>query len=395
LRRASCAGSPPLLLFLALLAACDTTFEPLEDSDYPFSMTGFLDPAADTQWIRVMPLRPTVETNDVPVDAVVTLEEMESGRTIGLNYRLRVIPSPVLQDGEFNAHNFWTDEPIRIGLNYRLRAVRSDGVASFATIPIPGEFTSVHVRDASPGLGFFQRNKVDIFGIAGLAFVFQARTIPPECGYPSPIHLQYQWIAERPDGEGEVYSAGLAWPPLSKPSYVTDPPDCSPYPLGPLRYRVVASASPWPFDASVTDIEFSHPSVAGNVENGVGFVPGLLSKDFPDQSCTRLDPSILTCEITYGPESAAIEGSVLDSCEGSGVDPGVVALAEVAGRWAIGAGVEEDGSYRVEGLDPGREFLMQVSASGSQSYTGETLVLDPLEVRTLPPIVMTASDPEC
>lgn len=381
------------LAFSLSLVACETAFEPLDDSDYPFSMTGYLDPAADTQWIRVMPLRQTVGTSDDPVDAVVRLEELETGRTIEFNYRLRVISSPVLQDAEFNAHNFWTDEPIRIGHTYRLTAERSDGNSSGATILIPEEFTSTHIRDFSPGI--FWRNVVRISGIPSLAFVFQARTVPPECGYPLRVHLQYQWILERPEVAGGDYVASLAWPPLGKPSYVTDPPECAPFPLGPLMLRVVASASPWPFDASVTDIEFSHPSVAGNIVNGVGFVPGLLSSEFPNQSCTRLNPSLLTCEITYGPDSAVIEGSVVDSCQGNGVDAATVALVEVGGRWSIDVGVEADGSFRIEGVDPGREYQLQVNSPGYATYTGTTLVLGAAEVRPVVPIVLSALDPEC
>lgn len=156
----------------------------------------------------------------------------------------------------------------------------------------------------------------------------------------------------------------------------------------------MASGSPWPFHSQVTDIEFSHPSVAGNVENGAGFVPGLLTRNYPDQSCTRLNLSLPTCEITYGPVSAAIVGSVLDACGGGGVPGATVSLIEI-GKQAIGVGVAEAGSYQVEGLDPGKEYQVQVAATGYQSHQGETLVLVSQEVRSLPPIVMAQLNPGC
>jgi hypothetical protein len=178
-----------------------------------------------------MPLRTTVESDNNAVDAVVTLEELETGRRFALNYRLRVFPSPVLE-GEFDAHNFWTDEPILLGYTYRLTAIRSDGAASFATIPIPVDFTVIHIRDLRFSVASTIRNGVHVLGVNGLAWVFLARSVPDGCGYSSPEHLQYQSIVERPRTEGDPYIARLGWGSFGRPSYVTDPPDarCRPCP---------------------------------------------------------------------------------------------------------------------------------------------------------------------
>lgn len=65
-----------------LLVACDQTFEPLGQNDSPFSMFSILNASADTQWVRVMPIRKSVFSEAAPIDATVTLEHGESGTVV-------------------------------------------------------------------------------------------------------------------------------------------------------------------------------------------------------------------------------------------------------------------------------------------------------------------------
>ncbi|HWV58047.1 MAG TPA: hypothetical protein VNZ57_11410 [Longimicrobiales bacterium] len=65
------------------LAACDATFQPLEDEERAFSIyDGYLNPAANIQWIRVMLWRKTVFTSPGPDGVTVSLVELGSGRTL-------------------------------------------------------------------------------------------------------------------------------------------------------------------------------------------------------------------------------------------------------------------------------------------------------------------------
>jgi len=50
------------LLVLGVGSGCEDTFEPYKSSDRHFSIFGYLNAAADTQWIRVAPIRQSVFT---------------------------------------------------------------------------------------------------------------------------------------------------------------------------------------------------------------------------------------------------------------------------------------------------------------------------------------------
>ena len=70
-------------LALVLLAgACDNTVQPFaEDADALFTLSGFLSTAADTQFVRVIPLRQSLSADDeaLPLGAEVTLTELQTG----------------------------------------------------------------------------------------------------------------------------------------------------------------------------------------------------------------------------------------------------------------------------------------------------------------------------
>lgn len=63
---------------IILLAGCDQTFEPIqENNQYYFSLYGYLDAAADTQWVRVGPARQDINETPDPAGIEVTLEDLQ------------------------------------------------------------------------------------------------------------------------------------------------------------------------------------------------------------------------------------------------------------------------------------------------------------------------------
>lgn len=129
-----------LLLFAS---ACDQTFEPLIEHDRYFSIFGVLNPAADTQWIRVTPIRDLLTTSTLPgpIEAVVTLEDLSTGQIVTLSDSLFAYGVTNLDHSQHRyAYNFWTTHPIRPGATYRLTVTRSDGTKSSATVPMAKEY---------------------------------------------------------------------------------------------------------------------------------------------------------------------------------------------------------------------------------------------------------------
>ncbi len=111
-----------VLLGILLLAGCDTTIDPVRKDTY--SIYGYLSPGADTQFIRVKPLRTPLqaEANRV-IDATVTLQDVEGGTTHALQDSVVVF----VDEGDRSiTHNFWTDADIQPNTTYRLE-VKEDG----------------------------------------------------------------------------------------------------------------------------------------------------------------------------------------------------------------------------------------------------------------------------
>lgn len=119
-----------LLLGLAL-AACEAPLDPIAPSDRVFSMSGYLDASADTQWVRVEPFGTVAGPVPGSIDAAVTLVTPDGAR-VPMTQRVRDF-----QTGP--AHLFWTTEPVDAGMTYRVEAERSDGALARATVRMPDD----------------------------------------------------------------------------------------------------------------------------------------------------------------------------------------------------------------------------------------------------------------
>ncbi|HZD03289.1 MAG TPA: hypothetical protein VE173_00175, partial [Longimicrobiales bacterium] len=126
-----------------LLLACDQSFEPLAPGGQALtSVFGYLDAAADTQWIRVMPIRPFKTTSPGSSDTDVTLEDLHSGRRITLRDSLVAFSTagPGSVSGTVFVHDFWTTEKIEAGATYRFSVTRPGEPTAEAVVKIPARF---------------------------------------------------------------------------------------------------------------------------------------------------------------------------------------------------------------------------------------------------------------
>ena len=144
--------SSVLVVILSLaVSGCDADFQPLIPHEPLFSMYGMLEVGADTQWIRVMPVRDSVFTRPEPLDAAVTLEDLGTGRVVQLRDSIvhhRPVDSNVTSD--LWAHNFWTTEPIVAGSTYRISAVSSQGARTSAIVKTPRDPERIVVNFRAP-----------------------------------------------------------------------------------------------------------------------------------------------------------------------------------------------------------------------------------------------------
>lgn len=132
-RRALSALCLALLSTALLIVGCDTSVDAVVPSEeYHYSMFGVLNPAQDTQWVRVEPLaEPTSGGAPEDLDATVTLRNQATGQS----WTLRDSLMEVFRD-EFQ-HNFWTTAPITPSMTYRLTVRNPEGDSTWATTTTP------------------------------------------------------------------------------------------------------------------------------------------------------------------------------------------------------------------------------------------------------------------
>jgi len=368
------------LLFALFLTACDESFVAFEEKDLVFSMYGYLDPSRETQWIRVTPIRTSIETVPGPIDAVVKIEEVETGRTILMSDSLFSYRPLDPSGADIYAHNFSTSEPIRPGFTYRVSATHADGASSLATVRVPGDDPWIILRRPITALTLVRR--VLLFGVEHVAVLQQTWAVPIECGYPLPTYTQYQPLVRERSSPEDSHEFTLN-SPLQFGRQLEGGPPCAN--MGFSWLEVVASGDPWPYDPLMDRRALSHPNVATNVTNGIGFVGGVRTTAFHfSGSCALVVPADF-CDITVNRESATLEGTIRDSCESGPVTGAAIALRELSGNRIRSVTADSTGYFRINGLDPGMNHRLSVTRTRFLPYETD-LVLNPAESRTLPPI---------
>lgn len=121
------------LIAIVLITAfgCDNSIQPLNEEKGIYSIYGYLNLHKEINYIRVKDLNKTlVEDTTDKIDATITLENLESGKSEKLEDRV------VVFDG-IKTHNFRATMDIQYNTRYRVSAKRSDGKVISATTTTP------------------------------------------------------------------------------------------------------------------------------------------------------------------------------------------------------------------------------------------------------------------
>lgn len=265
---------------LFVITSCDESFEPLKENDrYFFSIYGYLDASADTNWLRVIPLRDNIEK--LPdVNFTVTLEHLESGDISFMTDSLFTYA------GGRTATNFWTTMELFPNQSYRIVAEREDGIQSSVVIEMPEDFpTPIVLEDFNTEFGL---DSVLIDGVENLADVRTIWKIDELFSQRTPVfdfpHLQ--------DTTGFFMGKRLV-----EMETIDDIESISRFYSSDIGEALeliniihkqvwVASAGPgWLFFPDIDENVVALPDGISNVENGAGYVIGIISKTVPLQSC--------------------------------------------------------------------------------------------------------------
>lgn len=277
--------SPRGLALLALaalsLAACDdAAIEPILDTGRPFTLWGALDPRADLQGIRVIPIRLQLDAEEGgPADAVVTVEDLGTGEVLTLRDSL-----VRYADGLTGSVYVGDFRPAYEG-RYRVTATRPDGAISTAFVEVPPLTEPlVFLPQSVPG--------------EVIASVFW-----PEAPRVNAVTVTYR--GRRADcsaddvtlvlGEDEVLPAEIGWevrlPLRRQREAILNGLNVDRATILNVTVRGLVTDADWapPFGFSFDDEVVTEPSTLTNVENGFGFV----GAGYPTEVTWRLDDETL------------------------------------------------------------------------------------------------------
>lgn len=289
-------------LFLScflIVSGCNQTFEPLKENDkYFFTIFGYLDTSADTQWVRIVPPREQLDAPAEIPEIQVSLENIETGESITMKDSLFASGSG------FNYINFYTLMDVEPEQIYRVKAEHTDGRASLVTLTTPGEFpTPMFFEDT---FAFVDRHihQIIITGVAkenliDVQTLWFARREGEEI---RKFTFSYRNTVEKIDTYGGAYVADVVYEEeeeavlkeFSVPSFFG-------FGVELLDQQIyVAVAGPeWNEEIpSFDDLVYSQPDYISNVENGLGYMVGIYSKVIPYKTCHTANRSqIIPCKV--------------------------------------------------------------------------------------------------
>jgi len=288
-RSASFMGRSSLLVISMVLAAmfhlgCEEGVNPIVGSEYPFTLWGFMNAGADTQYVRVFEISDQLvpDPGDA-IDARVFSTDLTTGEEREWSYEL------VRFDSLIQGHVFWSPFRAVNEHRYELEVVRSDGATSsvVTTVPPEADFQiSVDFRDSSTVIPVHIDG--DIPNMVGFRVTYHAVNVPPVKAWPIgtaiapavqlPVTIGYDNVLSR-QGDGWQLEIDMSRDFIAVRTWyefnclVT--PDGGSAPdvwLRGIEFSVLAADSSWAppggtFDPNVLSV----PGTFSNVENGYGF----------------------------------------------------------------------------------------------------------------------------
>jgi len=121
-----------IVSMISFVASCDTSVQPILESDKYFSLYGALDMRADTQFVRVVPIRSTIAQGTDTLQAIMRSYDLMTGEIAQWKDSVVVFRSGTV------GHVFYA--PIRVigGHRYRLEVERvADGAKTSVEVQVP------------------------------------------------------------------------------------------------------------------------------------------------------------------------------------------------------------------------------------------------------------------
>jgi len=271
-----------------IFTSCDN-FEPLGQNDiYNFSIYGFLDVSADTQWVRVGTIREAIDDAPDPTGITVTLENLQTGETVEL------------RDSLFTTQdflNYWTTTDIENEHTYRIKVEGTGGKSSHAVLTTPKALPAPLVLENTfPPFGF----SIYIDDVVEHVADIQSKWYVILNSETNPIKKTFTFTYRTEMKHVEVYNGAFTiFAPLEdEENYIERNIGVNEYRVAHRQFFVAAAGPEWDENiSSIDDLEYFINSTASNVSNGLGYVIGIDSKWVPYKTCVTPDRSnVMPCE---------------------------------------------------------------------------------------------------
>lgn len=264
-----------LVLFAGIVTACNPQIHLYRNNGMYYSIYGFLNASADTQFIRIEQLRDSMPSSaPAHLNVNVTLTDLNTNKTV------------MLRDSLFhfevgNTHNYYTTEKIIPTHTYKLIVKGQNGTESSAQVRIPATFPKPVVQagiDPFFGLGCSSRSEiiseVDIKDVPRLVAVNTIYSI-----YNSPAKAKLssyslEHLADTSHVKQGVVRANINYHlDICRTNLAFN--------TGAILHRVyvviAAGNKDWPDFLSLPGESQTAPGVATNVKDGVGLLGGVVT----------------------------------------------------------------------------------------------------------------------
>ena len=270
---------PGLLL---ATAGCEESVDAITGTDIAFTIWGFLDAAADTQYVRVFEVTDQlIPDRDAQIDARVFSTNLATSQRIEWKYERVHFDS--LITGHFFMAAFRPEHEER----YLLEVVRSDGETASAEVTVPpaASFT-LETGAESVLIPVFIDG--DVPNLIGLRVTYHAINVPPPQAWPQgtpvapavqlPVIVSYDDRVERIAG-GWRFTIDMERDfDIVRRAYqinclISDPEESAPYVwLRKMEFSGLLADSSWAPPGGVFDANLlAVPGTFSNVMNGYGF----------------------------------------------------------------------------------------------------------------------------
>lgn len=276
-------------VIFGVLSGCDASVDAFDPDDAvgPYSVFGYLDATADTQFVRIEPLRDSllIGTSGGPLETRVTSTNVVTGETVVWRDSLFRLGADV------PVGNFYTTSPLSPDATYRFRAEPPGGGATTtAEVTVPPDFprpTFADTSGASPGIAVLRVKGVEQLGAAVARYravvcrpVLPGSSQAPDCGTRQAATSHLQDTTRVAGGAYRVrinWRAGLQDLTLGD-EFVSE--------ILSARATVASVSDDWPDFAGRSVAEQRQapqppPDVGTNIEQGTGYLGGAVTKTVP------------------------------------------------------------------------------------------------------------------